>query len=270
MTNLDEAEHQRLQNAINDAERLFGGKLENQLGILAAKIQPLKTRVETLQTEIIQDDGHYGRKRSEAAQQLAIALLASQEYALSHEEKATYAEFLYQDYFTREDFGVLETFYADGGAFDRLSEGGKKQMSERIWAGIEQGGYTHAELPHDVRRKNLDELAKYIEQPENAPDTVKRMNPEVRAGFMRAYESGDKEQAEEILNSQDLFESSTKVKTQAATERSEVAEGGDFKGSATREQIDDQDASELAALTSIPATSISSKDLTTKPSGINI
>ena len=82
--------------------------------------------------------------------------MVERETKLNEEEKKKYAEFLAKDYFTRSDFNELSTFYADGGAYDRLSTEGKANMSDRIQHGIERGEFSHDELPSNVRKKDAE------------------------------------------------------------------------------------------------------------------
>ncbi len=58
---------------------------------------------------------------------VAAAKLAARETALSASERETYRGFLEKAYFTKNDFGKLEEFYTH--SYDRLSEGGKDEMS---------------------------------------------------------------------------------------------------------------------------------------------
>jgi hypothetical protein len=57
-----------------------------------------------------------------------------QEIALSAQERKTFAEFLSKKRFTKSDFPALERFYST--AYDKLSERGKDEMSQRIQAGM--------------------------------------------------------------------------------------------------------------------------------------
>lgn len=96
------------------------------------------------------------KKEKEAKDRSAIAQMVERETKLNEEEKKKYAEFLAKDYFTKSDFADLSRFYADGGAYDRLSDEGKAQMSDRIQEGIDRGKYSRDDLPSDVRRKDAE------------------------------------------------------------------------------------------------------------------
>ena len=73
------------------------------------------------------------------------------EAALNTKEKEQYSGFLKEDFFTKKDFGRLDDFYAH--TWDRLSEGGKEQMSKRIWEGVRRNEYKFTDLPKDVQEK---------------------------------------------------------------------------------------------------------------------
>lgn len=222
MSELDKAEYQRIEAAIRATENAMVGNPHIRQDAAAAFLEPSKGRLHQLDpngTGFSVDDD---KRKKLASDTIVIAVLVMQETRLSAAEKEVYGGFLQQDHFSREDFEELDHFYADGGAWDRLSENGKKNMSERFWKGIEQGEYTLQEAPQNVRNKESDQLAFYIQNADKAPKAVLRMNPEVKEDFIRAHESGDQEAAVEILNSKALFESSPLKTPQAATERSEV------------------------------------------------
>lgn len=62
--------------------------------------------------------------------------LVIEETRLNDAEKADYRKVLAKEYFKRKDFPFMEKFYADGGAWDKLSEGGRAQLSIRIELGM--------------------------------------------------------------------------------------------------------------------------------------
>lgn len=59
--------------------------------------------------------------------------IAAAETKLSKTEQARFAALLTKRRFTKSDFRDMEDFYNNG--YERLSEYGKKKISERIWAG---------------------------------------------------------------------------------------------------------------------------------------
>jgi hypothetical protein len=70
----------------------------------------------------------------QALDQTTEAYGPEQETALNAQEKKTFAGFLSKKRFTRSDFSALERFYST--AYDKLSERGKDEMSQRIQAGM--------------------------------------------------------------------------------------------------------------------------------------
>jgi hypothetical protein len=204
------------------------------------------------------------KKRSNDA--TAIALLVMQESNLNEQERETYAGFLHKEYFTKKDFGNLETFYSDGGAYDRLSGVGKSQMSERIWTGIERGEFTHGELPEHTRKKDADQVYTFLQNPETAPQSIKNIRPEALREFVREYETGNRDAADKILSGKDLFEKDHSGLSQAASERSDeagaakkLAEGDERKSEAPNSNIKDSDVGKIANISpfdlSIPVAS---------------
>jgi len=273
MSTLDEAEYQRLQSAIGEAERLFTNGSQASNAYLGAEISSKKQRVQSLEHEGIFGNESSERRKSDSATAVAVAALVAQENRLNHSERQTYASFLHQEHFTRDDFKKLDSFYADGGAWDRLSERGKKEMSDRIWTGVENGSHSFKELPDQVRKKETDQLANYIKNPEKAPDAVQRMNPEVKEEFIKAHDAGDRESAQKILNSKGLFESSPTEKTQAAAERSEAAASRAAKSEGDRPEIQKKEVETLAQkdpeeddLSALGDLSVSMTDLPSSPS----
>lgn len=224
MSELDKGEYQRIEAAIRATEDQMANNPHVRHDASIALMEPARKRLETMDQEgrgLLNSSEERKKQSMEAAQ---IAVLVLQESRLNSAEKQTYGGFLQSEYFTRSDFEKLEDFYAEAGPWDRLSPEGKKQMSDRFWGGLEQGEYTLDEAPDNVRKKEIGQLFHYLEHPDQAPESIKRMSPSVKEELLEAHRSGDAKAAEEILNSKDLFESSTKVKTQAASERSELAD----------------------------------------------
>lgn len=265
MSELDKAEYQRIEAAIRATEQMMIGNPHIRQDAVAALLEPSKGRLHQLDHNGTGLSADVDNRKKQASDSIAIAVLVMQETQLNSAEKEIYGSFLQQDHFSRDDFGKLDEFYTDGGAWDRLSENGKKNMSERFWKGVEQGQYTLQEAPQNVRNKETDQLAFYIQNPDKAPEAVQRMSPAVKADFMTAHESGNKEAAREILNSKPLFESSTNGKTQAAAEHSEVALGREAEDKAetltqnqgSAEELEDRasDIPKLASFDELPSTS---------------
>ena len=221
MTILDEAEYQRLQTAINDAERVFANHDTQTFPNLGSEIESKKARSQTLEHTVIFGPDSSERRKAETATAFAIAALVAQETNLSHQERLTYSEFLHQEHFTKANFEELDEFYQ--GPWERLSADGKREMSQRFWMGVEQGEYSFKEAPKSVRDKEADQLAHYTKHPEEAPEVIQRMSPQIKEEFLKAHESGNQAAVEEILSSKNSFEPAPKEKAQAASERSDEA-----------------------------------------------
>ena len=100
-------------------------------------------------------------------------------------------------------------------------------MSDRFWKGIERGEYRLGEAPRNVREKEMEQLASYLQNPEKAPDVIQRMKLTTQREFLKAHRKGDKETALEILDRRSLFEPPMNEKAQAASKQRELASGGD-------------------------------------------
>lgn len=68
-----------------------------------------------------------------AQQERYFALLARKEQALNETERKDYIALLRHPRFTKADFAELDRFYKK--SYDKLSEQGKDEMSQRVWAG---------------------------------------------------------------------------------------------------------------------------------------
>jgi hypothetical protein len=111
------------------------------------------------------------------------AEMAQREAALTEAERQEYAELLKHVHFTRAEFPKLEHFYSHG--YDKLSDVGKNQMSQRIWDGIRSA------KPADLRKDAiiaahdfhdaLDRLYAKLDErlPAEKAALVKRAVPEI-------------------------------------------------------------------------------------------
>ena len=223
MSEIDKSQYERIEAAIRATELAMAGNPHIRKDAAMAMLEPSKKRLEALEQQGLAPHQSDEERRKQENTSVAIAMLVMQETQLSSLEKQTYGGFLQQEFFTRSDFGKLDEFYADGGAWDRLSGEGKKQMSERLWKGIERGEYSFDEIPENVRKKEADQLNLYLQNPESAPAFVSRIDPETVEKFQREYASGNQEAALAVLDSKELFESLPAEETQAAMEHSGIA-----------------------------------------------
>lgn len=206
VSDLDKAEYLRLSAAVESAEKLIGAERE-ALGstsmLVAEFVHNARGRLAELAEEGAAPGGqdHQKRRQSEAGY---IAVLVMRESRLSEAEREQYGRFLERDFFTRSDFDELDQFYSS--AWDRLSEEGKDQMSARVWGGIRHGEYEFADLPENVRRKEAERLYQFLVNPEKMPENLKQIPAEDREEFIREYEAGNHDAAEQILNREPFAE----------------------------------------------------------------
>lgn len=133
------AEQQAAIDPANDARSAFlklFAALEK--GLAPADAEKVKAVI----LGIITDIGRMAQSEIEAAilddsldytRSLQGPYSPEQETALNAEEQKTYIRFFKKPRFTRADFPALEKFYS--GAYDRLTERGKDEMSKRVDAG---------------------------------------------------------------------------------------------------------------------------------------
>lgn len=191
---LDELERDSLLKAISEVETAKSVSTPGTRSVFENFLQNAKGRVAALEKNIQQSKAeHEARKQAE----VAIAALAEKEAALSAAEKQTYSGFLTKEFFTKQDFGSLEKFYAQ--TWDRLSESGKDEMSHRVWEGIRKGQYTFKELPAKVREKETEWAYTTLVKREYSPACTGEIPKKDRDDFIRAYESGRKEECQEVL-----------------------------------------------------------------------
>lgn len=64
----------------------------------------------------------------------SLAGIVKREPSLSEAERKEFAALIARERFTKADFPSLERFY--GGPYDKLSEDGKDELSQRVWGGV--------------------------------------------------------------------------------------------------------------------------------------
>lgn len=185
------------------------------------RVQMLEKKISDSRTE------QEARSREQAA--LAVAM-AERETRLNASEKETFGGFLKKDFFTKSDFSSLESFYSK--TWDRLSDRGKDEMSHRVWEGIRRGEYTFSELPKTVREKETEWAYTTLVNRQRSVSGMDAIPAGDREDFIRAYESGKKEEAQKVLErdsfKQNMFRSSeSKSIKQASVELGRNAEGND-------------------------------------------
>jgi hypothetical protein len=198
MTELDKAEYARLESQVVEVERIIddgraGGGASNLLGEF---LRNAKARMNEIRPEGELSERH--RKDAAQVEQLAVAALVERESRLTVIEKEQYGGFLKLDYFTKANFDELEDFYAN--SWDKLSEGGKDQMSARVWEGIRRKEYTFDELPHIVKEKESGRLYLQLTGKIEPSGILQNLSPQDRVDFVREYEAGNEKATSRILS----------------------------------------------------------------------
>lgn len=206
MTSLDDAEYQRLQAEISDAERLFASNPKITRAIVETFAHPLKQRSEQLEQDGALEGFHSEKKKSDAVLAVAIAQLVAQESQLSHSERQSYADFLRKKFFSNSDIQSLEGFYEENGAFDRLSKRGKDEMTIRMAEGIERGALDTSKLSPSLLDKHLGHLNAMMKEDQPHP-IISAIPGDRREAFAREYDAGSHSQAQELLSSVTPFDS---------------------------------------------------------------
>lgn len=197
MSELDKAEYARLEDQVEAVEKaVAAGRHNGAEALLGRFLENAKLRMATLR-ESGTVFGESDKERRQA-RDVAVLHLVARESNLSAVEKEQYANFLEKEFFTKSDFSELESFYSS--AWDRLSEGGKEQMSHRVWEGIRQGEYRFDELPEVVRRKESDRLYEQMKEVSLVHGSLSAIPKQDREDFIRAYEAGDEKTVAEALS----------------------------------------------------------------------
>jgi hypothetical protein len=190
----DELERDNLERAISQVETAKGVSTPGTRSVFEIFLQNAKARLGVLEKKI---KAAQEERETHARELAAMGDMADKESRLNGHEKETYRGFLKEDFFTKNDFGRLEEFYKH--SWDRLSEHGKDEMSKRVWEGIRNGQYTFAELPPAVREREMKRAYGALLKQSDKADSIDGVSQKDRRDFIRAYESGNQEEAEKIL-----------------------------------------------------------------------
>ncbi len=163
--------------------------------LLATMLDSAKSRLAQIERNIEEAEKEQRQRR---ASELAIAYKATLEAKLNAEEQRQYAEFLEKEHFTKSDFGSLESFYTK--TWDRLSEGGKSEMSQRVWGGVRTKEYEFSELPDVVKEKEAQRLYNALQSQAPTHQSLRRIAPEDRNDFIKAWGDNRRNEAFEILD----------------------------------------------------------------------
>lgn len=199
ITQLDKAEAGHLREAVKRLEAALASGIaltgNTNSMLLGRLIDDANRRIEAI-TETEKEA--LAEEREKSVRELAFAIIAQREAALTATEQRQYAEFLSRESFTRADFGKLEEFYRS--AWDRLSESGKAEMSHRIWEGVRRDEYKFSELPDIVKEKEARSLYEALKADRPEAHDLRRIPKSDRDDFVREWESGNRAASYEVLN----------------------------------------------------------------------
>ncbi len=186
----------------------------------------------------MKEQSHNDEERRKAdAQLVAVVHLVTQETALNQRERQQYGAFIQKEFFTKNDFTELENFYAS--AWDRLTAGGKAQMSHRVWEGVRRDEYQFSELPDEVKEKEAQSVRDMLSALKEMPPEMKRIPVTDRNDFTRAWDSGRKDEAYTVLD-RSSFKENVAISTTPVLERNgEVQQTSSRRELADNEQVNE-------------------------------
>jgi hypothetical protein len=228
----DRIEQASLERVVADAERVLLAAPVGTRPFFHGFLDNARARLGTLQKKI--EDGEKA-EREAARNEMALVALANEENALSQKEKESFSGFLKKDFFTKSDFSKLEEFYA--GTWDRRSERGKDEMSERVWEGIRRNEYTFSELPASVQEKEQSRVYAVLTKREKGLGRAGEIPQSDRTDFIQAYESGNRGEAGKILDRPSFRENMFRRANSSAIEHSTVVSGKESQSKATFDQM---------------------------------
>jgi hypothetical protein len=219
ISELDEAELGRLQDAVTKAENALyfaGNAPSDQIGKLRREIQVSKQQMGQIEVEWKQKDREAEAKEHE--QQMVLSTLVAKETALNPQERQQYGDFLKEKFFTKSDFNNLAHFYSH--SWDKLTEGGKDQMSHRVWEGVRHGEYKFDELPDVVKEKEGESLYDVLRKDKKDSPELHAIPIEDRKAFLDAWANKDCRKAYEILDRPSFKENVAKSVPQSVVSES--------------------------------------------------
>ena len=210
--------------------------------MLLAYVQGVQKRLGQLEEAGVVDPEN-NREKKTAREAAAIRFLVENEVALSSDEKREYEAFLQREFFTKGDFGSLESFYAK--TWDRLSEEGQAQMSHRVWEGVRRDEYQFSELPETVKKKEAERLHEMLSGGRRTSEDLQNIPENDRRDFVNTWEEGRHHDSYRVLDrpsfKQSVSLSSRETQAEAAIQHHE----GD-RSAATNAQAEQTTASVAA------------------------
>lgn len=228
----DRTERGSLEQAVLDVERKILAMPPGTRPFFNAFLLNAKARLGLLDKKIHDEERE---KEQEKSNEVAVVQLAEKEASLDAKEKEEYSGFLKEDYFTKKDFAHLDEFYAH--TWNRLSEGGKDQMSKRIWEGVRRNEYKFPDLPKDVQEKEEDRAYKFLKDSPAKRTNAMQVPEADRVDFIRSYEKGDRAEAAHILDRKGFKEDMFRNAESPAIDHVSVTAGKSTESSAVVAQV---------------------------------
>ncbi len=204
-TAAEEAEYWRLQEMVSRLETMlnFGGNVDGTVtGMLLRGITGAKQQMARIEGD---EEKRAVEEKETATRQREINLvLVARETALNEAEKREYGALLEHEYFTKNEFGQLGHFYRH--SYDRLTDGGKAEMSHRVWEGVRHGQYRFNELPDPVKEKEAQQVQNGLQGAKSSAGDLSAIPESDKADFLRARKNGEREQSYQVLNRQSFAE----------------------------------------------------------------
>jgi hypothetical protein len=199
MTRNDQMESRKLQAAIADIEnKLFNGGASERssTSMLVKMLNDAKNELNSVEENVKKH--HDEEQRKVQAEVAAVVYLVSRETALNELEREQYGAFIARDFFTKADFNNLDEFYTH--TWDRLTEGGKAEMSQRVWEGVRRDEYEFTDMPESVKQKEAMLLRDSLGAGDRPLGKLEQIPEQDRVDFIQACDSGNRKEAYKVLD----------------------------------------------------------------------
>ena len=197
LSGAEEAEYAGLLSMIARIERTlqFGSGDAGTTALLVKFVENARGRLDALERE----GRRTAEKEKEAAEaNMQIAAAVEREHRLSEQEKLEYSALLEHEHFTKAEFGKLEHFYSN--SWDKLTDDGKDEMSQRVWGGVRQGEYEFTELPEVVKEKEAQQMELVLRYSKDSRTDIAAIPENDRSDFLQARDEGKAQKSYEILD----------------------------------------------------------------------
>jgi hypothetical protein len=232
VSDADRMEQAGLERAIADIERAALSSPPGTRPFFNGALLNARARLGVLEKKIHDEERE---KQQHATNEGAIIELAQKETGLNAKEKETYSGFLKEDFFTKKDFAKLDEFYAH--SWERLSQGGKDQMSHRIWEGVRREEYKFTDLPKSVQEKEAKQAYKRLTESTIGTGDARQIPEKDRQDFLRAYEAGKRDEAEKVLERDSFKKSMFRDSDSKGVKSAQVQAGREAEAKAAGAQV---------------------------------